>query len=370
MKFTELPIEKWAGWVIVIGGILLGLQYFLAPLFFATLPFLLAWVMAYFARPLALRLQRYTHLSLGALSVLLVFLFLFLCFGLLFWAGRRAVLELLFLGERLAPDTLDPTALLAAAEAWWSGILTRFPFLAGLGFGQEGEFGAMVTTWLSQLGTRLGEGALSAAAWLAAALPNGMIFLLVTLAAAFYLAKDLGRVHAGIKAYLPPRLAQAMIKFKEGAWQTSLGYLRAYLLLLFMTFFFLLIGFLILRIPYAVLLAALFALLDLLPIIGVGMLLIPWGIFTCVGGNLATGIGLLALYAIIAVTRQLLEPKLIGQQVGLHPLLALLLTYVGLQLFGFVGLMLLPGAAIALRQAFFSGEKKGQQGKDDPAAPV
>jgi predicted PurR-regulated permease PerM len=105
-------------------------------------------------------------------------------------------------------------------------------------------------------------------------------------------------------------------------------------------------------VPYAVLLAAFIALLDLLPIIGVGTLLIPWGIIAAATGNLALGVGLLALHAVIILIRQFLEPKLLGKQLGMHPLLALLATYAGLKLFGFWGLMLLPGALMILQKAF------------------
>ncbi|MBQ8350595.1 MAG: sporulation integral membrane protein YtvI [Clostridia bacterium] len=353
MKISKIPIERIAAWVLVIFGVFLALQYALAPLVITALPFVFAWVMAYFARPIALRLHRHTRLSVGVLSIILVFLFLAVCGVLLFFAARQAVLELVAFGERFASETwfADWTA---SVNAWWADVTARFPFLAALGGEKAGTLTDLVTEWLSTAGSQLGDTALRAAGALASALPNSIIFLLVTLAAAFYFALDLGGIHHALLAIMPEKMQRVTGKLKDGAWQTMIGYLRAYLLLLLVTLVLLLVGFLLLRVPYAVLLAALISLLDLLPIIGVGTLLIPWGIVSCLTGNLATGIGLFALYAVIALVRQFLEPKLIGQHLGLHPLLALLATYAGLRLFGFWGLMLLPGALMILRQLFIS----------------
>ena len=354
MKLSQIPIEKLAAWVLVTGGTLLALRFLLAPLVVTALPFLLGWVLAYFARPLALRLHRHTRLSVGVLSVVLVFLFLGICGAGLFLAARRAVLELLAFGEHFSGNEGWLTDMMAAAEAWWAGMKDRFPFLSAVGISRDETLSGLLTDWLSTAGTRLGEAALRAAGALAAALPNGMIFLLVTLVAAFYFALDLGGIHRAVNELLPQGLRDSATKLKDGAFQTMTGYLRAYLILLGITFALLLVGFLLLRVPYAVLLAALFSLLDLLPIIGVGTLLLPWGIFACLTGNLPLGIGLLALYAVIALLRQFLEPRLIGKQLGLHPLLALLATYAGLKLFGFWGLMLLPGACMILRHLFIA----------------
>lgn len=360
MKLSKIPIERIAAWVLVAAGAWLALRFLLAPLFFAALPFLLAWVMAYFARPLALRLHRRTRLSVGVLSVILVFLFLALCATGLFFIARQAVLELLALGERFAAGEGPMGNLPASLAAWWQGAVDKFPFLAALGTAQDGVLGELLTEWLYSAGSRLGEAALQAAGALASALPNGIIFLLVTLAAAFYLALDLGGIHRALTRLMPEKLRGASLRLKDGAWQTAMGYLRAYLLLLLVTFALLLLGFLFLRVPYAILLAALFSLLDLLPIIGVGTLLIPWGAFAWLTGNPALGIGLLALYAVIELVRQFLEPKLIGRHLGLHPLLALLASYAGLQLFGFLGLMLLPGACMILRHLFIAEDSQAR----------
>ena len=108
------------------------------------------------------------------------------------------------------------------------------------------------------------------------------------------------------------------------------------------TFLEVFIGLTVLGVRYAFLIALLTAVVDLMPVLGTGTVMIPWGIIDLIAGNYFMGIGLLVLYAIITVIRQILEPKIVGKYVGLYPLLALVSMYVGLKLFGLIGLFGLP----------------------------
>lgn len=110
----------------------------------------------------------------------------------------------------------------------------------------------------------------------------------------------------------------------------------------------LLIGFLILRIKNALFIALFVSVLDILPIIGVGTLLIPWGIFEIAIGNKFVGIGLIILFLVNAIIRQFLEPKIIGKSLNIHPIVTLIMIYVGYSLFGIMGLVILPAIAVLL----------------------
>ena len=119
-----------------------------------------------------------------------------------------------------------------------------------------------------------------------------------------------------------------------------------------MTLFLLLVGFLVLRVKYAFLLALLIAIVDLLPVLGVGTVLIPWAITVLLGGNYVFGVGLLILYAVVLIVRQLCEPRLIGKSLGIAPLPALFATYAGWQLLGFVGMLIAPLAAVLIKAVY------------------
>jgi sporulation integral membrane protein YtvI len=211
--------------------------------------------------------------------------------------------------------------------------------------------GGPVQNALSEGLSALGELAVRTAGALVTALPGWTVFVLVTPIAAFYFAVDLGGIHERLLAVMPAKMREFAKRVKESVWSAAMGYLRAYLLLMLVTFLVLLVGFLILRVDYALLLAALFALLDFLPVIGIEILLLPWGAFAAFTGDPRLGVGLLVLYGVLTLARQFLEPRLVGQNLGLHPLLALVSMYAGLQLFGFLGLLLLPGVMLVLRNS-------------------
>ena len=109
-----------------------------------------------------------------------------------------------------------------------------------------------------------------------------------------------------------------------------------------------LIGLLILNIPYAITIALLIGLVDLPPYLGVGAVLVPWFLYLFFTGNTKLGLGLLIIYGVIVVVRQLLEPNLLSSNVGLDPLLTLIALFVGLKLFGFLGIIIGPVTVVVI----------------------
>lgn len=363
MDLSKIPAERYAAYAVlaVVGA--LFFRFLAMPLLFAALPFLLAFAAAYACRPLAIRLHRRTGISTGVWCASLIFFFLFVLAVMLFFAVRGVAGELLSLGNRLLGEG-DPAAGLAhAVSEWWSSMAARFPVLSGLLPQGDSEWRELLLSRLGDIGTQLGEYALSAAGRLAQALPLWFLFFCVTLVAAFYFARDMDKMRAGMLALLPPRASRAVLQAKDGAWQAVGGYLRAYLVLMLLTFALLSVGFLLLSVPYALLLSALFALLDLLPILGVGLFLVPWAIVELLLGNVFRGVGLLILYAVIALVRQIAEPHLVGRGLGLHPLIATAAGYIGFRFFGFAGLLLFPPLCLLLRVFFSSKASEPGEGK-------
>lgn len=131
-------------------------------------------------------------------------------------------------------------------------------------------------------------------------------------------------------------------------------YVRSYALILLITFCELTVGFLIIGVDGAVLIALLIALFDILPVVGSGAVLLPWAVIAAIGGNYHTAIGILILYAIITIVRNIIEPKIVGQHVGMHPIVTLLAMVAGTYVFGPIGLLGLPVAlaiAVSMNEA-------------------
>ena len=128
-------------------------------------------------------------------------------------------------------------------------------------------------------------------------------------------------------------------------------------------------GLLFLRIPYAVFIALGIAVFDILPVLGTGGILLPWTVVMLVLGDYPMAVGILLLYIVITVVRNSLEPKIVGKQVGLHPLITLIAMFVGLQLGGLPGLIAAPMSIVILVNMEKSGaihlfEKSGKHGEE------
>ena len=308
-------------------------------------PFLLAWGVALCLRPLNAWLHKKTGIPLRALSLITVLLGLLLFLSLISYLVFRLVNEIRGFAAALAEN---PDAL--------SGLL-RFlePLLRGNeGVGNEGLslFEELKKYLEVLLANGVGELLSGIPLWLGNAvlsLPAGLLFLFVTVIAACYFSMDLSRIHKTVRGILPSNLCIKLSEWREKTFRTGALYVRAYLILTAVIAVILLFGFLILGVDYALLLSLLFALLDFLPVIGVGTLLVPWCLISFATGNLFLGIGLLVLFAVIEITRQIIEPRLVGDSLGVSPLLSLFSLYAGAKLFGLIGILLGPLAAVFLK---------------------
>lgn len=345
---SEIRWERVAAILICVlaGGALLYLIFrYALPLL---LPFLLAYAVAWMIRPVANKISKKTHLPRGLCSVVLL-LVVFGLGGWGLWAGSvRLIAELGNLVERLLSDggifdAMDSLML------WAEKIGTRIGFLS-MGEGNTQAFYdsimQMVGNLLSSLASRLPD----LAASLFSALPSVLFFLIVSVVACFYFCTDGVSITRSFGAFLPRRWKQKMPQIKENLRDVLKKYVKAYGILLLLTFALLLVGFWILQVEYAFLLAFLIALADLLPVIGVGTILIPWGIAMLLQKQFYLGFGLLILYLVISLVRQVAEPKVLGKSLGLHPLLTLFATYVGFTLFGLLGMILAPVAALLAKR--------------------
>lgn len=175
-----------------------------------------------------------------------------------------------------------------------------------------------------------------------AKLPFLLISFIFTILSSIFISMDFNGIISFVKKQLPSKTVVFISDAKDHLGKTILKYLRAYLIIFVLTFTELSIGLSILRIENAIGIAALIALADVFPVLGTGGVLIPWSLISLLNSNYSVAIGLIVIYLVITVVRNFAEPKIVGDQLGLHPLVTLIAIYLGYLWLGVGGMILLP----------------------------
>ncbi len=326
---------------------LLFLRFFGGRVLSAVLPFLFAFLVARLTLSPARFLARKTRVPLRVWAVLLTLLLFFsLGFGI-FLLVRRLIVECGEILSLILSDPGLPSRIASTIESFSSFFLSRVPGGAGGPLLSGSDLAGMVrngfSTLVSSFSRLLGS--------ILSTVPSILFALFVSVIAAVWFASDpdgLPRLSEGI---LPPAWQKRVGSLGRGLFRGAGTVFYAYGILFCLTFLILFSGLLLLGVPYALLRALCIALFDLLPVLGAGGILVPWGIFAVVSGRAAFGACILFLSLLIFTVRQILAPRLIGRGLGIHPLLAFFAVYAGFKLAG------AAGAAVGLFLSAFASRR-------------
>ena len=339
MSQKDVLLKKTLLLFLWLTGVCFFFRFLLVPL----LPFLLASCFVTILEPWAERFRRAVGVTRSFAAVAVTTLTLLLVFSVL-----GALLFRLF--TQLASLARSLPILAGDLPSLWNGILDRLDlWYTGCPAFLRAALDALARRAPAVLGT-LGEKALALLSSLASALPELLLFLITTVLAVFFTTLSYPDILAFLKRQLPlswqPRCRKAALCFRT----TVLGWLRSQLILAAVTFLILLLGFTLLSLDYALLLSALTALVDALPVLGAGTVLIPWALLSLLLGKHGTALTLALLYAAVTLTRSLLEPRLLAGQADLPPISALLAMYLGFRLLGIGGMLLMPFLLLLVKQ--------------------
>ena len=229
------------------------------------------------------------------------------------------------------------------------------------------EVGKTAASTIAKYATEFSGWAVKALASGVISIPGALLTIVITVVASFYIAADYRTVLDFLKKLIPAAHRDSMLNVLSYARTAVLVYIKSYSIMFCVTFAALWLGFTILGIPYRLGLAFGIAFFDLLPILGVGGILLPWGAVALLMGKFVIGLGVIGLYIVICALRHIIEPKFVGSQIGLHPLATLVAMIVGLKLAGLVGMMLLPVSLVAvmkLREGTVSGQEAANGNSD------
>ena len=338
----------------VVALIVAGLWFFLRFLLPIVLPFLLAALLALVAEPLVLSLNRYIRLPRGVAAAIGVTVVLALTVLALLGLCAFLVKELGTLAGVL-PDMESATLSgLDSLEIWLLDLAQKTPDKVRpiLVHGVEGMF-SNGSALLDGLTGRL----LNLATSILKALPDSALGLGTWILASFMISARLPKIRTWIQEHLPKAWHEKYAPYLQALKKTVCGWLLAQAKLVGITFAILTAGFLLLRIEHPILWASATCVVDILPVLGTGTVLIPWSVVCFLQNDSIRAIGLLALYAVIALLRSVLEPRFVGKQLGLDPLITLLAIYAGYRLWGLPGMLLAPILAVTATQILLQAKK-------------
>jgi sporulation integral membrane protein YtvI len=172
--------------------------------------------------------------------------------------------------------------------------------------------------------------------------PNAATVLIFSLLGTFFISKDWYRLSALGTRLLPNRARTSSKSVFDDLKKALFGFIKAQATLISITTVIILIGLLILRIDYAITIALVTGIIDIIPYLGTGAVFVPWIIYEAVTGDMSTAIGLGVLYVVVLVQRQVMEPKILSSSIGLDPLATLIALFVGFKTIGFLGLIVGP----------------------------
>lgn len=184
---------------------------------------------------------------------------------------------------------------------------------------------------------------------------NLFIFIIFIFLFSFFLSKDKSNILRFIKSILPDSLQEKVKKVQIEVFISFIRMIKAQIILVIISTTITILGFYILKVDYALTLGLICGLLDILPLLGPSIIFIPWIIFSVIMGNINFALGLLLLYVIMIGSRQIFQAKIIGQNLGIDPLLTLISLYLGIEVFGFWGLFIGPLVVVIVRALFHSG---------------
>jgi len=337
---------------LIAALVILGLFLFFNYLFVWFLPFIIAWIIAFFIQPVV----RFLNSSLRTpkkIATLVVLLLIFAIIGtLIFVIVDRLIYELTALSGTFKIDGGAITQYTNDFFAWFDNVLDNIPFLAGDDTVIDQiriQIDSIIETFAADIGSLLASKVPAFITSVVVTLPSFVVFAVILIVSTFYICFDYAYITKFIMMQIPKKVTNVILDIKNRFVEAIVKYLRAYLIILFITYSELVTGFLIIGIKYAFLLAFFVALLDIFPVVGTGTVLIPWGIINILQQDYFRGFSLLILYATITIIRQIIEPKIVGKSLGLYPVVTLIALYVGFNMFGFFGMIFLPVCILLIK---------------------
>lgn len=337
-----------SGWILALFAGPWLLKFFM--------PFVIGLVIALIANPLVRFLERRLRLVRRHSSLLIVAAVLALVIGLIYLVISRTVRAARSFAEYL-PQLYETAE--AAVRQGLERLGGSMDFLPQSLRESWEALGSSLGDYLGLAVEKAAPPTVEAAGSVARVIPSLLVYSVVTVLSAYFFIVERDRIAAFLRGHLPAGALRYQEYLKGELKRLVCGYFLAQLKIMGVVWLILTAGFFVLGVGYAPLWALLISLLDFLPVFGTGTVLIPWGIIVVLDGEYAFAAGLLLLYVLTQVTRQAVQPKLVGDSMGLNPFLTLLFLYLGFKAGGIAGMILAVPVGLFFLNLYHFGAFKG-----------
>lgn len=300
------------------------------------MPFVIGWLIAMIANPLVRFLERKLKIVRKHSSVIIVVVVLGAVIGVLYLIVSRLSIEFMGLIKNL--PSLYEQVRVEINEAFMNvaHLVERLPAdLRNTLYQIYENLGGYV----SDLVQGMAYPTVTVAGNVAKRIPGAMVYSIVVILSSYFFIVERDKIFGLCRKVIPKSAGKYITFFRQDIRRLIGGYFLAQFRIMFVVAGILLIGFVVLGVPYGLLLAVLIAILDFLPVFGTGTALIPWAIVKLLSGEYAFAAGLILLYVLTQVVRQIIQPKIVGDSMGLPPLMTLVFLYIGFKVDGISGMI-------------------------------
>lgn len=324
--------------------------YFAIKLSFFYLPFIIAFLIASAIEPLVRWLNKHSKLQRKTSAIVVLSLVSAIIIGLIVGGIATLISE----SSNLLQDLNNYTTKI---NDFAQGLINKIDFNKLQLSGEVSDVLQNSTQDLLGVTSNAIKNFLNSMVQTLSKIPAICIYIIITLLATYFICADRLYILDQFEHHLPKTWVKKIKTHTNGLMSSLGGYIKAEAILIIIAFFQVLIGLYILKfiglnVQYPLLIALGIGFVDALPILGSGSVIVPWAIISALNGDIKLAIGLLVILAILTVVRQLLEPKIVSNQIGIHPIFTLIAMYTGFKISGVIGLILGPIALIILKNVY------------------
>lgn len=322
---------------IVIAFIVLLFVFFLVPKliwFFA--PFFVGWIISVIASPMVRFFEEKLKIRRKAGSAFVIIIVIALVVFVLYLVGMKLTEEIVGLAEALPAIWVGLEAELAEIGEKLSVVYEKLPADAR---DSITDISGVIGDYFGSLMGNMGSPTIEAVGNVAKQLPNIVIAIIMALLSAYFFVADKENIYAWLRNHMPEEIQRKYGIIRKSLVKAVGGYFKAQLKIECWIYLLLVVGLSFLQVNYTLLIALGIAFLDLLPFFGTGTVMVPWAIIKVLSGDYKMAVWLLIIWGVGQLVRQIIQPKIVGDSVGMPPLPTLILLYLGYRVAGVIGMI-------------------------------